>query len=45
MQTTLNLITQIQDDTANLVTDEGPLTALEQRQDLLRTTFGCWHVA
>ncbi len=35
MQTTLNLITQIQDDTANLVTDEGPLTALEQRQDLL----------
>ena len=35
MQTTLNLITQIQGDTAKFVTEEGPLTALEQRQELL----------
>ncbi len=35
MQTTLNLITQTRDDTANFVTEDGPLTALEQRQELL----------
>ena len=35
MQTTLNLITAAPDDTTEFVAEEGPLTALEQRQELL----------
>ena len=35
MQTTLNLITPTTDDTADFVTEETTLTALEQRQELL----------